>query len=472
MVMPNKNKGSVTVFVLVFSAILSLVVSGIVNMSVMQTKLLRVKTQKAQSFDLAEAGLNYALWFASRFPEDYQDGTGSSGPYVHTVKDESTGNNIGTFELTNSANLQCGKLQWLDVVSVGKANGQHQIEQTVSARIAKPSVAEYSYIINTDVWAGSTRNIVGPYHSNGGVRMDGTNNSTVTSAKTSWTCTYSYGCYPNQVVDGVFGSGPNSNLWRFPVNQIDFNLLSADLSTLRNLAQNSGGLYFGEFTGSAGDDKKGYQLIFKQDGTVDVYKVTDSYGYWGYRAEYKYDYSGSYGWRVERNQIKNKTFLGNYTIPSSCSLIFSEEKLWIEGTLDGKTTVVAGRTSGSYKPEVVLSDDIKYKDSDGSDGLTVFAQSHILIPEYSPYNMELNGIFIAQNGSFGRSYYSYNTRGQLIINGTVVSNDRVGTSWGCPYFCSGYASRINSYDRYLRDAPPPFTPFVSDKVKFVKWEQK
>ena len=457
-------------FVLVFAAVLSMTVAGMVNMSVLQTKLLRTKAEKQLSADLAEAGLNYALWFAKRFPQDTQDGTGQPGPYEHVVKDEFTNTDIGAFTLDMQAGKACGQVMWRDVVSTGRAYGQFTTSKKLSARIANPSVAEYSYIINSDVWAGASRNIVGPYHSNGGVRMDGTNNSTVSSAKSTWTCDSSFGCTPTQQVSGVFGSGSGSNLWTYPVNEIDFNLMNLDMSFLKDLAQNSGGLYFGEFTGNSGDDSQGYRFIFKNDGTVDVYKVTDAWGYWGYRNEYEYDYSAYYGWRIERNDIKEQTYLGNYQIPPSCSLIFSEEKVWVEGVIDGKVTVVAGRVSGSYKPEAVLNDNITYKDADGSDGLTLFAQGYVLIPEFSPNDMELNGIFIAQNGSFGRSYYSYNTKNSLTINGTVVSNYRVGTSWGCPYFCSGYASRTNSYDRFLRDAPPPFTPYATSSPKIIKWQ--
>lgn len=466
------NKGNITVFVLVFAAVFSMLVYVIINNALLQGRLIKSNKIKQKAFLIAESGISYAAWFSSRFPNDAQDGTGQPGPYVHTVKDEESGKVIGEFSLEIKPKSYCGEINYLDVKSTGKSYENPNITKELSARIIKPSVAEFSYLINADVWAGSDRQIIGPYHSNGGIRMDGTNNSTVTSAKSSWFCTSSFGCSYPTYVPGVFGSGPNNNLWAYPRSPIDFNTLNIDLNYLKDLAQNKGGIYLPEFTGNSGDDRKGYLLVFKNNGTVDIYKVNYATWYWGYRDEYGYDYSWYYGWRRERNRITSKSYMGNYQIPSECSLIFSEEKLWVEGVINGKVTVVAARTSGSYKPEVVLNDNIIYGTGNGKDGITILAQSYILIPEFSPNNMELNGIFIAQEGSFGRSYYKYNTRNQLIINGSVVSNKRVGTSWGCPYFCSGYAQRINSYDRFLRYAPPPFTPNASSTLQIVNWSEK
>jgi len=100
--------------------------------------------------------------------------------------------------------------------------------------------------------------------------------------------------------------------------------------------------------------------------------------------------------------------------------------------------------------------------------------------------MELNGIFIAQNGHFGRNYYgtdtkipssweSYAKRNSLTINGTIVSNGRVGTKWVCSpdsTYCSGFNNRINNYDRNLVLSPPPMVPRTSDVYTFSDWRDK
>ena len=42
---------------------------------------------------------------------------------------------------------------------------------------------------------------------------------------------------------------------------------------------------------------------------------------------------------LENNIIANETFLGNYAIPGSCSVIFVEDRAWVEGVVKGKVTV-------------------------------------------------------------------------------------------------------------------------------------
>ncbi len=456
-----QNKASASIFVIVFGAVLSLLIAGILNLSIMQMRVLQSKYEKNNALYIAEAGLSWYKWLVSEHPDRASSDVSKTKDFKDT-----NGKLIGKFSVVATPYLSCGKTQYVDVKSDAEFFSKNNKKASVSARLIKPSVAEYSYIINADVWAGASRKIVGPYHSNGGIRMDGENNSTVTSAKSTWYCDWSFGCSPPRYVSGVFGSGPNSSLWIYPTDSIDFSMANLDFAELKSMAQ-SGGIFLPSF---AGTDTKGYELIFKDDGTVDVYKVLYSSYTWGYRREYGYKYSWSFGWRRERNRITSKTFYGNFTIPANCSLIFSEEKLWVKGVVDGKVSVFAYKNN-SYKPEIVLEGNLEYKDSDGSDGILLFSQSYILIPEYSPQNMRLDGIFVAQEGSFGRSYYSNNFRDTLTINGTIVSNDRVGTSWGCPYFCSGYAHRINSYDRFLRDAPPPFTPRLSDKFKYIQWRE-
>ncbi len=102
--------------------------------------------------------------------------------------------------------------------------------------------------------------------------------------------------------------------------------------------------------------------------------------------------------------------------------------------------------------------------------------------------MELNGIFVAQNGRFGRNFYRSNwlpnpsgplnyrpfyERDSLTINGTIVSNGRVGTSWSSGgVFSSGFRNRVNSFDRNLVDNPPPLVPNTSDVYEFVEWREE
>ncbi len=466
----NNARGYLMLLVLVFGAVFLAVTSSLTGFIFSQQKLQLAKENRENALQISEAGLDYYKWFLAHFPDDLQNGTGLPGPYVVPYNDPE-GGELGKFSLEVSGNSKCNAVSSIDITSTGWTNADPSFTQTVFGRYARPSVAEYAYIINSNVWAGSDRNIVGPYHSNGGVRMDGTSNSTVTSAIDQWLCTSSFGCSPNQNQPGVFGSG-NSELWTYPVPQIDFAGLTVDLITMKSQAQ-TGGLYFGP-------SGRGYRIVFKNDGTIDVYRVNSTAWVWGYSSEN--------GWQRDYHRITSESFQGNFTPPASCQLVFVEDDLWIEGNVSNKITVAsADVTSPNIDTTIILNNDITYTTTDGSVGLTAIAEKDVLIPLVSPDNMTLRGIFMAQKGHFGRNYYTtsgsrdvpnwlnnYVKQSSLTMTGTIVSSGRVGTKWSCGwsgYFCSGYATRYNFYDRNLANEPPPLTPFVSTDFRFIEWRE-
>jgi len=249
--------------------------------------------------------------------------------------------------------------------------------------VTKQSI-NFSYIINSNVWAGSDRDIVGPYHSNGGIRMDGFNHSVVSSSVEDWLCTSSFGCSPNQTKSGVWGSGSGSALWNYPLPQIDFAGISVDLSNIKNKAQLDG-IYYGPYGNRNGRD--GYHLIFRSDDTVDVYQVTNTWYTWGW-------HSSDQQWHRDYHRIRTENFIGRRIIPEDCPVIFIEDKVWLEGEVSRKVTLaVADLSLYSYNPDLILKDDITYTTSDGSVGLTAIAENSVSIPPQSPDTLNLRGIF-------------------------------------------------------------------------------
>ena len=466
---PNKlnSRGYLIVLVLVFGAIFFAIVTAFAGFVVTQSQVQFRSHDKAEALAIAEAGLNYYKWYLAHFPNDTTNGTTTPGPYIHTYSDPE-GGTIGEFSLDIASSTACGEIYAIDINSTGKSYNAPNVTRTVYGRYARPTVAEYAYIINSNVWAGDDRTIVGPYHSNGIIRMDGTNNSSVSSGQEDWVCDGSLPCDPANVgdtVDAVYGDGPNNDLWDFPAPPINFTGLTVDLVDMQDKAQNSGGLYIGP----SGDH--GYRLNFQADGTVDVYIVDSVYSYYAYNSEN--------GWHVERNVITDDDFSNTYTVPADCSVVFVEDKVWLEGVVDGRVTLAAADVdSTGVDHSMILHDDITYADSES--GLLAIAEEDVLVGLAVPSNMALNGIFVAQNGRFGRNHYStyylnwshdqYVTRSSLTMNGTIVSNGRVGTKWNCGgSYCSGFSSRTNTYDRNLVNEPPPLTPNVSDTYSFVEW---
>ena len=461
------SRGVTIMLVLAFVGIFALILGTIASYALTQSKYGRALYAREQALHIAEAGLEYYRWFLSHNPSILVDSTGLVSPYDYAVSDPE-GGELGEAEVTAAANLQCGAVQWIDLVSRGTSNVHVGLPRTLSARYMLPSVAEYSYLLNSSVWAGSDRNIRGPYHSNGGVRMDATHNSDVTSAVATWNCTSSYNCNPTQSnAPGVVGSGSTPALWTYPVPNVNFAAIGIDLALLEERAEDEGGIHYDPASGSA--NNRGYHLTFNSNGTVTIRRVTSTVGH--------SSYSSQYGNGTEYSTIANETLLGTYAIPSDCSLIFVEDRVWIEGVVNGKVTVVAATpNNSSTSPDAYLRGNITYASNDGSDGLTLIAERNVLIPLVVPNEMEIHGIFVAQNGHYGRDYFyassgytQYEERDELVTVGTVVSNGRTGTAWSDG---QGFAQRYDYYDQLLAFSPPPFTPIASTDYRFALWREQ
>lgn len=465
-------RGYLMLTAIVFGAIFLTVLGALSSFVLTENKLQSTATAKSRGLAIAEAGLEYYRWHLAHFPNDLQNGTGHAGPYSIPY-DDPEGGQTGTISLAVTGNSSCGITTSIDIRSTGTPAENSNAARTIVARYARPTVAQYSYVLNSTVWAGDDRIISGPYHSNGGIRMDGTANAPVTSSLATWLCTSSFGCSPNSTKSGVWGEGPNQTLWEYPVPQVDFAGMAADFTTLKATATASG-IYLSRYSSGNSNGAaywRGYHIIFNGNGTVTVRRVSAT-------TALSPTFLNPLD-TVDRTLINNETLYGTYSIPAACGLIFVEDNVWVEGTVDRKVTIVAANvTTTGVAPNAMLPNNLTYQATDGTDGLTLLAANDVLITPNSPNTMTLNGVFIAQGGAFGRNYYgcpsSYEPRGTLTILGTTVSNLRTGTKWmdGCPSTDAGYQTRIDAFDRKLSTDPPPFTPNISTDYQFVDWRQE
>ena len=459
------TKGYLLVLTLVFGAIFLVILTAFLGYVITQHRLQIVNLNKQQSLNIAEAGLDYYKWFLAHNPGNTKNGTTVAGPYIGVYTDPE-GGAIGEYSLAISSSTACGSVYAININSTGHTYVEPNVSRQVYARYARPTVAEYAYIINSSVWAGADRVIIGPYHSNGGVRMDGANNSTVSSGQETWSCTPSFGCTPTSTQEGVFTTTSNATeeLFSYPSTPINFTGLTVDLTTMQGKAQTGGGRYF------AASGKAGYHVTFKSNGTFDVYRVNA-----------KENEPNGVAWGYYMNILKGESFVGNYTIPKQCSVIFVEDQVWLDGVVNGKVTIAAADTDTPGKdPSIILNDNITY--ATATSGLLAIGELDVLIGLKVPDNMVLNGIFAAQLGHFGRNDYSYsklpsswssyNKRNSLTVNGTIVSNGREGTKWTSNgTYVSGFNVRTNTYDRDLVSDPPPLTPAVSTTYEFIEWRE-
>lgn len=481
----NNQKGATFVLILVFMGVFLILIGSIIGLAITQHRLNRQKVAKELALQIAEAGLNYYKWHLAHWRNDLQDGTGEPGPYEHEYYDPQAGL-LGWFSLEISGQEQCGITTSINITSTGWTYDYPNVKRIVRGQYSQPSIAEFAYIVDDNVWAGADREIKGKYHCNKGIRMDGETDSLVTSAVEEWNCTDSFGCSPCPAdcrwvswsckCPGVFGDGEGKEqgLWQFPpefpIEEISFAGISVDLDKMASVSL-AYGYYFPPLPTTEHPSGQGYHVVFKNTGKFDVYVITRLSAVKGYSLE-----EGTH-WDYHVIERETKIF-EDKALPPDCGLIFLEDDLWVEGEVRGKTTIAsADLTHPNVDTDVVLNGNLTYTIYDGSDGLLVVGEHDILIPLYSPDKMELDGIFLAQKGHFGRNHYSssyspYHKRSKLEMNGSVVSKGRVGTKWTSGgTWVSGYEKRENTYDRKLMTDPPPMTPFSDNEFRFVKWEE-
>lgn len=478
--MKNNQKGVIIEFILVFGTIFLILLGSLLGYIVGQLKSANMRAASALSFDIAESGLNFYRWCLNHGVDAQCQG---EHEYYNT-----DGVVIGKFRITAQITTYCNVASQYKITSTGWTNQFPQRKQTIVADYAQPSVAQYSYILNSNVWVGDDHIIRGPYHSNGGIRIDGQNQSLIASAailngQGAWICNASFDCDPcptaagqchisgsNCVCPGVFTTTANAtpSLFSYPVTPFDFNAITINLATIKDKAQHAGGVYLPQST-TLRADAKGYHLKFRSDGTVQVYIITTTSRTYGCANDCTHESD----WQYDYFTISSEYLYNTYTIPPACSAIYAEDNLWVEGVIKGKIVVAsANLVDTNVDTDIILNNNITYASGGLTDGLSLIAEKNILIGPDSANNLELHGIFTAQKGHFGRNHYPNNMKNSLIIYGSIVSNDRVGTQWiSGAQMVSGYAQRESYYDREQVKNPPPFIGITSPDYKIVNWRQ-
>jgi len=461
------NKGSIITTVLVFGIISLILLGSLLSFILLQLKTSEELLAWEQSLYIAESGVAYYQWCLNHGIEESCD---LSKTYL-----DAEGGSLGEFNLTIVENVSCGEVIDRNISSAGHTLKFPDGERTIEAVYGRVSVAKFAYLIKDSVWAGSDREIGGLYHSNGGIRMDGHNQSIVSSSQNEWVCTDSFGCdsCPASctleddlcMCPGVFTTteNPNIDLFSWPATPFSFEGITVDLAQIKSKA-GSDGIYLPP-SDTIDVSADGYHLIFNNNGTVEVRIITSLYSNWAYSSEE--------GWHYDYFRINNEYFYDTYTIDEACSAVFAEDNIWIEGTVDRKVTLAsADLLEGSKDTTIILVDDLNYVSSDGTDGFAALAEKDILISPSSPDDMELRGIYIAQKGHFGRNHYPNNLKSNLEIVGSIVSSGRVGTQWTSgSSVVSGYAQRNNYIDSKLIYSPCPFVPYAEYDYKIIKWEE-
>lgn len=457
----KSRQGSISLLVMVLGVSVAVTIGGLVLVAATQyTSSIRTDVFE-RALTIAQSGAEYYRWHLAHNPTDFTDGTGQPGPYVHAISDP-YGGTEGSFSLTITPPASGSSI--VTISSEGSLASNPEIKRTVSTRYGIPSLAKYSFLHNANVWFGTNITVNGSVKSNGGIRMDGTNNSTVQSAKQTYTCGSETGCSPSQSKPGVWGSGGPQSLWEFPVTSADFNALTVDFSTMRTAAQTNG-IYMGP-SGSS----YGYHVVFSNNGNYSIKRINSA--------------NNLRGWSVEGGcenlyqAITSETTLGTYTIAAD-PIIFLEDHVFVEGVVNGRATLVAARFPVDvYNMNIWIPNNLTYIAKDGHSSLGLFAQNNIYYGLNIPTNFEINAALLAQRGRIIRHHYRYGTcsnysnavRNSLMIYGSVISNQKSYWNYGTGP-SSGFVTRTVTYDANMYFDPPPYFP-AQGEYEFISWEER
>lgn len=446
------------IYLIIAIAIFAMVMFPVVAVFSGKLQLMRLSIEKEEAMQIADAGINYYQWHLAHFPDDYQDGTGAPGPYVHNYVDFDTQQTVGQFNLTITPPLTGSTI--VTVQSTGQTSRSPGVTRTITARFGIASLAKFSFLGNDIIWIGDSETVSGYMQSNNGIRFDGIGNAPIQSAKATYTCSANQGSPCPALRNGVWGGAPQyvQNFWQFPVPAVDFSSITSNLATMKSSAQ-SGGIYLPP------SNKQGYSLVFNSNGTVSVYIV-------------KKLLSNPTGWDTSWNahneniDYDERIFQYTSSVPTN-GIIYVEDKTWVEGTVKGRATVVAAQLpyNSSTAPTIYIPNNIVYSAKDGTDVLGLIAQKDIVVTYHAPTNIEIDAALISQNGAAQFFYYPGNTKNSITIFGAIMTYNQWTWTWvdGSGHNLSGYSNTYSNYDANFLYGPPPSFPLSSAGYQLLSW---
>lgn len=432
--------------VILMASVLFLAFStAIITLSMSNVKIANLHNKKITSMSIAEAGINYYLWHLAHDNEDYCDGQptcDSNSSFKHDYTDEA-GNVLGTYELfiTPPSPGQSS----VTVKSVGKVNGISPT-RTIITTIGMPSFTKYTLLVNGEqLWVGAGEKITGTVHVNdSGMYNQGEVTGDASSTESTYN-SWNWGTQP-----GVAGPGTYSGAKLYPVPRIDFNQVDVDIKTIRDDAKNNGK---GDYYDNAPSGSSGYHIVLKAD-SYDLYKVTN------------FNNTGL--------NITAETLLGNHGYPEE-GIILLEDNVWINGTINGqKITVIAAdpEKNGNQRKRIIIPDNVKYTNYDGSDKIGLITQTDILVTRTAPYNMEIDAAMIAKDGEIKIKDYNGLHKGNMKVYGSMAHN--TGLIWTYDYGggnWTGYATTETIIDQSNVLNPPPKFP-LTGTYEILSWREE
>lgn len=469
----DNTKGYLVVHVLIVASIAAMLLTGLIGWAGLSVRASRQSVYREQAIQIAEAGSEYYRWHLAHAPTDFQDGTATSGPYVHVFTDKD-GNRVGQFTLLVTPPIVGSTLVKID--STGVVDLASSSARIVHTELAKPSIAKYAVVANDVMRFGEGTEVFGPIHSNQGIHFDGLAHNIVTSVVSSYddpdhggglefgvhTHTTPVDPLPPAAMPArpdVFEAGRQVG-----VPATDFAGITADLYAMRTSASSSG--FYRAASGGLG-----YEITLKTNDTFQLKRVTSLMA----APSGCDDTGGDADWGTW--SVQNSTLLGTYAIPAN-GLIFLEDNVWVKGQIStARATIIAATLPDNQatRKSITVNSDLLYTNYDGTDVVGLIAQKNINVGLNSDNDLRIDAALIAQNGRVGRFYYEtpkcapYATRSTLTLWGMIATNKRYGFAYTDG---TGYTTRNLYYDGNLLYSPPPNFPLTSDQYQQLIWEER
>jgi hypothetical protein len=482
------QKGTALITLLIVTSIALITTVAFVNWGTVLFRSSRHLEQFEKAYHAAEAGIEYYRWHLAHSPNDYRDGTNSTenGPFTHDFLNVD-GDKIGEFDLYIEEPTT--DQPFIRIRSVGRNLETPPTEREIVVDIAYPSLINYAIASNSNIRVGAGTEVFGPFHSNGGIYMDGTAYNLVSSSLETYddpdhTGPYEWAVhthanggdtdYPNDPSDPedhpeIFRAGRE-----FQAPTIDFNGITSDLASMKTTAIDSGHYY-------PPSNGQGWEIILKTDGTFDIYQVSSTMNPPAGCTQPPPSTQYQTGWGTW--SINNKTFYENRAYPDD-GLIFFEDNVWVSGSIDGvRLTVVAAQFPDvpSQRKNIIVNSDVTYANGNelsANERLGLIAQNNFIIGFYSEEDLEIDAAVIAQNGRVGRYYYDPDTakcgatdsvKDVITLFGSIISNQRYGFAYTNN---TGYLTRVINYDNRMFYGPPPYFPTLLNEYAIIRWDEE
>ena len=476
---PLWRGGQLTIQMLVFGAVAVIVMGSFITWSNIVLHNTARNANRIQAFSIAEAGIEYYRWHLAHAPTDFRDGTGIAGLYVHDYKDKN-GVVIGQFVLDITPPSANNNI--VTIASTGKFLNDPTADRTIKVKMGIQSYTKYAVLVNDSVNFLPGTEVWGLVHSNNGVRFDGIAHNLVESSLQTYDDPDHSGVYEYAVHTHVLPVDPlptstlpsRSDIFyagrQMGLPTVDFTKITQNLAQIKTSAQASG-IY------RASSTALGYDVNLKTDNTLDLYKVTGLAAAPQGCVNHKHEP----GWSTW--SVGTEVFLGNYAVSTS-GLVFLEDNVWVRGEINNsRLTIAAARfpDNPSTRANIIINDNVRYTNYNGSDVIGLIAQNNINVGLYSQDVLRIDAVLMAQNGRVHRYEYQppgetgnsrcspYHARTSITTFGMIASYGAYGFAYTNS---SGYQSRSLNYDNNLLYNPPPSFPLTSDQYSLISWEEQ